>query len=73
MPIYTYICNKCSKEFDLLEGVTKEKAKKVCPTCGSKSIKKTFASFGVGKEKTSLSQMQGNCSTCPHGNSCGMM
>ena len=71
MPIYAYICQKCSHSFDLLEGVTQEKVKKACPECGSENIKKTFAPFGVGKSDFPSS----GCSSCPSagGGSCPMM
>ena len=71
MPIYSYICKKCKEKFDLLEGVTREKVKKVCPGCGSKSIEKTFSTFGVGKGSSSSPAMPGgNCSSCSSSGAC---
>lgn len=35
MPIYEYRCNKCSKEFELIQKITDEPASK-CPDCGGK-------------------------------------
>lgn len=30
MPIYTYICEECKREFDLLVGVTSKKENTIC-------------------------------------------
>lgn len=61
MPIYTYICNKCKIKFDLLIGVTSEKTKLKCKSCGSTSIEKTFAPFGIN---TSTNNKQSSCDSC---------
>jgi putative FmdB family regulatory protein len=74
MPVFSYICKACGEKFDLLEGVTQEKASMECPKCGSTKIEKTFASFGVGKPQSSSSGMSGGgCSSCCPGGTCPMM
>jgi putative FmdB family regulatory protein len=44
MPIYEYVCNKCSEKFSLLRGINaKDDAQ--CPKCGSADVKKVLSSF----------------------------
>lgn len=67
MPIYSYICKGCGAKFDLLIGVTSKDEEKICKKCGSKSIEKTFATFGVSSGKSSSSSSGPSCptGTCP--------
>lgn len=45
MPIYEYVCKKCSKQFEVL---TYGSGKKVsCPECNSKSVGKSFSTFAA--------------------------
>lgn len=44
MPIYEYICRKCGEEFALFQRVGAEKDT-VCPSCGSKEVRKNLSSF----------------------------
>jgi len=59
MPIYTYKCEDCEEEFDLLVGVSANPDKLECQKCGSVNIKRIFSAFGVSKGKSGGS----NCST----------
>ena len=43
MPLFEYRCDKCSREFSLLEGMTAEKVKRVCPGCGSRKLTKLIS------------------------------
>ncbi|KPJ67912.1 MAG: hypothetical protein AMJ43_02945 [Coxiella sp. DG_40] len=48
MPIYTYTCKKCGKQFDLLIGMTVNETELKCPKCGNKDIEKIFSgSFNI--------------------------
>jgi putative FmdB family regulatory protein len=49
MPIYTYKCQDCGEEFDLLVGVVAEKEKLKCKKCDSDNLKRIFSAFGVGR------------------------
>jgi putative FmdB family regulatory protein len=61
MPIYEYICNKCSEEFEKL--VFGKKAVD-CPKCSSKDIKKKMSSFGMsGVDKPFAGESSG-CTSC---------
>ena len=69
MPVYTYICKDCNENFDLLVGVTSEKAELKCKKCGSKNIEKTLSSFSVGDSGSKSSSSGPICptGTCPTG------
>ncbi|MBN1522418.1 MAG: zinc ribbon domain-containing protein [Candidatus Aureabacteria bacterium] len=70
MPVYTYICQNCGEQFDLLVGMTMEKEELKCKKCSSKNIKKTFGTFSMGKSGSkSGSSFSGSCptGTCPLG------
>ncbi len=43
MPLFEYRCDNCQQTFALLEGVTKEKVKRVCPKCGGKKLTKLIS------------------------------
>jgi len=45
MPIYEYICLKCSNKFALLQSLYGAENKTECPKCSSKEVKKAFSSF----------------------------
>ncbi|MBD3264500.1 MAG: zinc ribbon domain-containing protein [Candidatus Omnitrophica bacterium] len=64
MPLYSYTCKGCGKNFDLLVGVTSEKTELKCQECGSKSIKRIFGSFSLG---TSNKDKGSSASSCPAG------
>ena len=69
MPIYSFNCQKCGKNFDLLVGVTREKTEIKCPHCGSRDVKKNLTAFGIGgsNDSSSRDSSGGSCSlgTCP--------
>ena len=74
MPIYSYRCIKCNKEFDLLVGVSAQKTEMVCPGCGSGDIEKTLSVFSAvvdgtnrGKPCHSDSPCCGSGGGCPGG------
>ena len=43
MPLFEYRCDTCRTKFALLEGVTAEKVKRVCPHCGGKKLTKLIS------------------------------
>ncbi|MFH1996738.1 MAG: zinc ribbon domain-containing protein [Candidatus Omnitrophota bacterium] len=53
MPIYEYQCKKCNTISEFLEGVTSEKVKKVCSSCGGAELEKVFSTmnFTIGGSK----------------------
>lgn len=44
MPVYEYICSKCSEDFSVLKLSSREK-EPVCPSCGSKEVSKKISAF----------------------------
>ena len=78
MPLYEYVCTKCSKEFEEL--ILKEGEQVSCPACGDKQTKKLlsrcrakFAGGGDPGEIPGSSSSGGSCSSCSGGScaSCG--
>jgi putative FmdB family regulatory protein len=69
MPLYSYVCKDCGEKFDLLVGVTAQKAELKCPECKSVNIARTFAAFSTGKSSKSNSSDSSSCptGTCPLG------
>ena len=49
MPIFSYRCNRCSAENDLLVARLDARDKQRCPACGSKDLTRLLAAFSVGK------------------------
>ncbi len=48
MPNYEYECKKCGDKFEVRRGFfDKEKAKSVCPKCGSEDTKRVFSFFSA--------------------------
>ncbi|MBN1572868.1 MAG: zinc ribbon domain-containing protein [Deltaproteobacteria bacterium] len=69
MPIYEYICNSCSEEFEEL--VLGSKDDVVCKKCASGDVRKKMSGFAVkGSEKTVASSGGSACSGCVSKN-CG--
>jgi putative FmdB family regulatory protein len=68
MPIYTYKRKDCGEQFDLLVGMTAEKAQLKCSKCKSKNIEKVISTFSVGgpRDRSSAgpSCTTGSCPTC---------
>ncbi|MBL7197414.1 MAG: zinc ribbon domain-containing protein [Candidatus Omnitrophica bacterium] len=63
MPVYTYLCKDCGEKFDLLVGVTSEKAEFKCKKCNSKNIEKRFGAFSVGNPAGKSSSSGPSCPT----------
>ncbi|MGD2295579.1 MAG: zinc ribbon domain-containing protein [Candidatus Aminicenantes bacterium] len=67
MPIYSYRCSDCEEQFDLLVGVTSEKAELKCQKCGSTNIKRILTAFSVHANTSESSCSTGTCMpvSCP--------
>ncbi len=73
MPLYDYKCADCSHRFELLVGQTMEGPKMLCPSCGSRNIKRILSTFSVSSGQGSPSSGNdfggsctgGTCPTCP--------
>lgn len=62
MPVYEYVCKKCSENFALLQWTSEEEAETACPRCGSKDIKKLISSFSCSPSADSGSPSGGSFS-----------
>lgn len=62
MPIFEYICQECSHQF---EAIVMSKQKAACPKCESKRLSQQLSSFAVGGEKSrSAAPANGPCGSC---------
>jgi putative FmdB family regulatory protein len=62
MPIYEFVCSKCSKEFEkLVLGASSEVS---CPECGSSKVERQMSVFGVKSEGRFTSSLGSSCSGC---------
>lgn len=74
MPTYEYSCDKCKKNFDLLQSIKSEPIKK-CPKCGGKVHRLIGGGSGIifkgsGFYETDYKQKKGHvhsdaCKHCP--------
>ncbi|MFH1414691.1 MAG: FmdB family zinc ribbon protein [Elusimicrobiota bacterium] len=76
MPIYTYLCRRCSGEFERLENVCADEDELKCTLCGSIDVERQFSTFSVGRRGSSSSPSCSDspyCSTCcPGKDSCNL-
>ena len=65
MPLYEYVCGKCSLKFEQLVMGGNRPA---CPSCGSHSLEKQLSVFAVGAGGSTSSSgpagMPGGCGSC---------
>jgi len=67
VPLYEYVCRKCSKEFEELVFGDK---KPVCPGCQSKDIERILSVVAVGKAAPDVPPSP--CGSCSSRGGCGM-
>ncbi|MGM0568197.1 MAG: FmdB family zinc ribbon protein [Elusimicrobiota bacterium] len=65
MPIFSYKCMKCKKEFEEITGVINNESGIKCPVCESKNLKKLISNFSVGKAPAPSCAGPGCPSNCP--------
>lgn len=65
MPIYEYLCEKCSKKFDVLVRSSRQKIE--CPACKGRKVKKAFSVFGMNTGARGMPAPSGGCG----GGGCG--
>lgn len=65
MPVYSYKCEDCGAEFDLLVGVGRGDEELKCQKCGSKNLKRLLSSFGFKIEGSSSDSLSCPTGTCP--------
>jgi putative FmdB family regulatory protein len=45
MPLFEYVCEKCSATFTLLQKAEVRPGETVCPKCGAQHVQKIFSTF----------------------------
>lgn len=46
MPLYEYVCEKCKRKTEVLQGM-KDRPLRICPHCGGKKLKKVFSAPAI--------------------------
>ena len=46
MPLYEYVCQKCQRKIEVLQGM-RERPLRICPHCGEKKLKKMFSAPAI--------------------------
>ena len=60
VPLYEYVCRKCSRQFEeLIYG----SAKASCPDCKSKDLERVMSVVAVGKSQAEMPPSP--CGSCP--------
>ncbi len=50
MPVYEYLCVKCSERFSLLRSINADDKDLCCPKCSAGDVKKLVSSFCCGTD-----------------------
>lgn len=73
MPIYEYVCTKCGRKLEVLQGMGEGSDGLVCGACGDKTLTKVFSLPNIGKGGGAAAPAPtGGCSTGCCGGSCGL-
>jgi putative FmdB family regulatory protein len=61
VPLYEYVCQKCSKQFEeLVFGAHKP----VCPACQSPEVERILSSVSIGRAESSSAPAPSACDSC---------
>ena len=52
MPLYEYQCQKCGKDFTLLQSASVNKDETACSHCGSQGVRHKFSTFSANTGKS---------------------
>ncbi|MEW6007029.1 MAG: FmdB family zinc ribbon protein [bacterium] len=58
MAIYTYLCNKCNRKFDILNG----REEVICDVCQNKDVKRVYTAFMI--KTSSQGESVSSCASC---------
>mgnify|MGYP000854500022 CR=1 FL=1 len=62
MPLYSYKCNNCGNEFEILIKSEDRDKEHICPKCGESNSKRIFTSFSTYTKSTSAPSCADGCS-----------
>jgi putative FmdB family regulatory protein len=65
MPIYEYVCERCSHAFE--KRVPSSASRVQCPECGSQKVDRQFSAFAFKGTRGFVGSRGGGCSTCTSG------
>ena len=68
MPLYEYVCRKCSREF---EELVMGDSQPTCPSCQSKDLERVLSVVAVGKGTPELPPSPSPCTSCSNRRGCG--
>ena len=60
MPIYEYICTKCTERFSMLQSIHSSEDGTRCIRCDSKNVKKIVSSFSYSSDTDISSSIPSN-------------
>jgi len=66
VPLYEYVCRKCSRQF---EELVMGDARPTCPSCHSPDLERVLSVVAVGK--SAPEPAPGPCGSCPSRGGCG--
>jgi putative FmdB family regulatory protein len=66
VPLYEYVCRKCSRQF---EELVFGNAKPSCPSCKSRDLERLLSVVAVGKAQAETPP--GPCGSCSNRGGCG--
>ena len=65
MPIYEYRCSKCSKQFEMIHGVSEKDLRIACPKCGATKPERVISTFSCGGAKGTDGGPSSGCGPTP--------
>ncbi|MCI5150326.1 MAG: zinc ribbon domain-containing protein [Candidatus Electrothrix sp. MAN1_4] len=65
MPIFEYVCKKCTKQFEVLTTSSKDNEPVQCPDCESPEVKKAMSSSNFRMRSSGPSLPCGSAGGCP--------
>jgi putative FmdB family regulatory protein len=61
VPLYEYVCQKCSKQF---EELVFGKQKVVCPACQSPKVERILSAVSIGRAESPSASGPSPCDSC---------
>lgn len=71
MPIYEYVCKKCSHQFELLRLSSNDFKNVKCPECGSGKAEKKLSTFAAAVSTSSTAGCNDGACPAPPMSGCG--
>lgn len=73
MPIFEYQCKSCGEKYEIYHSIKENTKDIICPECKSIDYKKLFSQFSASINNYKMREpLPTACSTCNHGQECGL-